>query len=108
MLAGIVARSGPVRHLEMRLDPVGNVAQGKHGPLLPFGGDIHAKLRQIARALRRAGIAVRHLGTNLIAADILKADRFENMDTVDHPDNGGLPVDRLQDAPRGRRGQHIV
>src|SRR5690606_30505893 len=50
----------------------------------------------------------RCFGSDFVATDVGKADRFEDMDAVDDPANLRFPVNRFQNTPRGAGSDDIV
>ena len=82
----------------MRLDDVADIAQHGGGALLAIFLDEGAQAFGCPPAYRFANVGDRNPAAQLIAAQVLEADGLQDMDAVDHPPNGGLPVDRLQDT----------
>ena len=104
---GIVGHGG-VGEGEMRLDDVGHVPQQSGGALLPVALDDRAQAVDSPAPHRLSNVPGRNLAAQLVAAQILEADRLQDMDAVDRPADGGLPVDRLQDAACGGGRHHVV
>ena len=108
VLGGRVVVAGLPGHLKMRFDDVSDVIKHNGCPLLTVGIDREAKALKVAPLHGPPRSRCRDLRGNLVAPDGLEADRPEDVDAVDHPRDGGLPVDRFKDPARRRRGHNIV
>ena len=104
---GVIGLGGAGEH-EVRLDDVGYISQQGGGALLPIILNECSQFLRRAAPHRLADVAGGDLVTQFIATQILEADGLQDMDAVDYPADGGLPVDRLEDPARCGGGHRVV
>ena len=107
MLALVIVSTGSGRQREPRADHIGHVGQHCRSALLPVVLDNKREIADVPGFHRGTDRARRGLGTDLVAPDRLKADRLEDVDLLDDPFDGWLPVNRFKDATRGG-GRHDI
>ena len=105
VLAGI--RVVRVEKLKPCLDYVLHIPQDERRTLLAVLLDVYSKV-STPRIHRPFHVYDRDLACDFIAADIGKADGFENPYAFDDPPNFGFPVDRFEHATGGGRSDYIV
>src|SRR5690625_3938670 len=108
VLAVSVIWTDPVGQREMRFNHVGHVTQDSGCTLLAVF--IHRIAQAGDGAFLHGAIDARagNLAAHLVAADGFEAYGLEDVDALDVPADGRLPVDGLQDAARGRGRDDVV
>ena len=100
MLALVVAGPRFRRHLEPRFDHICDVDENGRRPLLAVFVDEQEEIADVAGLHRLANGRSGRLVSNLIAPDGLEANRLQDVDRLDDPADGRLPMNRFEDAAR--------
>ena len=108
MLAVIVLGARMGSEFEMRLDHIFDIDEHGRGTLLSILIDKESQTANVVGIHRLFDRCDRRLVAHLVSPDRLKADRLQHRDRIDDPVDCRLPVNRLQNSPRGGRRHHVV
>ena len=96
-----------ITDLNVSLDHLGDVTEQGGGALLtllfdnnPHGWNGHA--------LHRGGGVRGGFDSDFVAPDVSKLDRLEDVNSINHPTNLRLPVDRLKNAASSGRRDDVI
>ncbi len=98
MFSRVIARPGLVRRFKVGLNHIGHLAQHQRGPLLPR--ILHADVQRCRMFHGLSRILRRTLAVQLVTAYGIKADGIQDVQLVNYPAYGRLPVQRFKNAAR--------